>query len=455
MPAKDLLSAFEVENAKPGQKPSKFLAKNGDLAKSKTPVPVDKDYSLPDGAGLHLVVTASGCKWWHFRYRFAGKPKKISLGVFPDVTLAEARKRRDDARRDVANGVDPSQKRQDEKDSTARQQQQTFEVITEEWFKENYSKGSEAHAKRVYARFTNDLFPTLGVRPIAKITREEIRAAIKQIEKRGCLEQARRTLSSCCEVLRYAKSHGYISDDASVDLILEVDTPSKSHFAAITKGELAAPLLRAIWGYEGTAVVQSALRLAPLLFCRPGELRTMEWSALNVEKREWLLPLEKDQSREKLRARSEKVDSHLIVPLAPQVCTILERLRPLTGDGRYVFPSIRTSSRPMSDGTINAALRAVGYSQEQHTGHGFRAMARTMLADELKIQENLIEHELGHVVRFPNGRAYDRASYLQERDLMMRVWADYLDDLRAGKPAKGSRTTRLEDVRTIMRSEYY
>jgi integrase len=456
MPAKDLLTALEVEKAKPGLKPRKAFGKNGDPSKAETsPIAVHKDYSLSDGAGLHLVVTPAGGKWWHFRYRFSGTPRKISLGVFPDVTLAEARDLRDEARRNVAQGIDPSSKRQTDKVSTAKQHQQTFEAITKEWFGENYSKGSAAHAKRVNARFTNDLFPALGARPIVTITRDEIRAAIKEIETRGCLEQARRTLNSCCEVFRYAKSHGYTQEDVSVDLILDVDTPSKSHFAAITKGEQAGPLLRAIWGYEGTAVVQSALRLAPLLFCRPGELRTMEWSALDLQKREWLLPLEKDQSREKLRSRGEVVDSHLLVPLAPQACRILERLIPLTGNGRYVFPSIRTSARPMSDGTVNAALRATGYTQEQHTGHGFRAMARTMLADELKIQENLIEHELGHVVRFPNGRAYDRASYIQERDLMMRVWADYLDDLRAGKPPKGLRTTPLEDVRAIMRSEHY
>jgi integrase len=296
------------------------------------------------------------------------------LGVFPDVTLARARELRDEARRDVAQGIDPSLKRKTEKASTARQQQQTFQLVTEEWFKKNYSKGSQPHAKRVCARFTNDLFPALGSRPIVSITRDEIRAAIKEIEKRGCLEQARRTLNSCCEVFRYAKSHGYTQEDVSVDLILDVETPSTNHFAAITKGEQAAPLLRAIWGYEGTAVVQSALRLAPLLFCRPGELRTMEWSALDLQMREWLLPLEKDQSREKLRTRGEIVDSHLVVPLAPQACAILERLWPLTGSGRYVFPSIRTAARPMSDGTVNAALRAIGY-RNRHIEPRWRSAA--------------------------------------------------------------------------------
>ena len=210
MPAKDLLTAIEVENAKPGQKPNKFLAKNGDLAKSKLPAHVDENYSLSDGAGIQLVVTTAGGKWWHFRYRFKRRPKKISLGIFPDVSLAEARDRRDAACRDVANGIDPSVKRQAEKASTAKQLEQTFETVTKEWFKENYSKGSEAHAKGVNARFTNDLFSTLGLRPITTITRDEIRSAIKQIETRGCLEQARRTTNSCCEVFRCAKSHGYI-----------------------------------------------------------------------------------------------------------------------------------------------------------------------------------------------------------------------------------------------------
>jgi len=456
MAAKNILSALQVENAKPGLKPVKVASEDGSPTKSKSAeIPIDKAYKLLDGGGLHLVVNPNGSKWWHFRYQFDGREGKISLGVFPAVSLAKARKLRDECEGKLAKGINPSTSRKETHKASKQDTANTFRVIADKWFTEIFSGHSKSpdHAKRVRARFENDLFPLLGERPISAITTEEVLTAIQRIEGRGCLETAQRALGSCSEVFQYAKALGYCQHDVTDGISSLLQRPARSHFPAITKGEQAAPLLQAIWNYRGTAVVQSAFRLNPYLFCRPGELRTMEWQAIDLEKRQWLLPLEKDEAREKARKIGEPIDDCLIVPLAPQVYQILRDLKSITGSGKYVFPGQRSIDKPMSDGAIREGLKTIGYPGTIHTGHGFRAMARTMIIDELKIQEHLIEHELGHIQRFPNGRAYDRASYLQERDLMMREWANYLDELREGKPVRGS--APLDDIRAIQKSEYY
>ncbi|MGA2350431.1 MAG: integrase arm-type DNA-binding domain-containing protein [Terracidiphilus sp.] len=453
MAAKNILTALQVEKAKPGFKPVKSINKNGGPSSTEI-IPIHKDYKLTDGGGLHLFVKLNGSKWWHFRYQFHGE-KKISLGVYPEVCLADAREKRDECQRELSKGINPSTSRKDSRRASSQDRTNTFSVISNKWLTKIFSGHSKSadHRKRVRARFENDLFPALGERPIADITAQEILTAIGKIEGRGCLETAQRTLGSCSEVFAYAKTLGYCQQDVTDGISSLLQRPVRSHFPAITKGEHAAPLLQAVWNYRGTAVVQSAFRLNPYLFCRPGELRTMEWLSVDFERREWLLRLEKDQSRKSASRNEEAIDEYLIVPLAPQVCQILWDLKSITGGGKYVFPGQRSIEKPMSDGAVREALKTIGYPGTIHTGHGFRAMARTMIVDELKIQEHLIEHELGHIQRFPNGRAYDRASYLQERDLMMRQWADYLDDLRVGKPVRGN--APLEDVRAIQKSQYY
>ena len=456
MAARNILTALQVENAKPGINPARVANKTGGSAKSKSkPIFIDKDYKMSDGGGLSLIVKSSGSKWWHFRYQFEGKENKISLGVFPEVSLKVARKERDGCQSQLSKGINPSTLRKEARKASGQNKINTFSAIANKWLTEIFSGHSKSsdHGKRVRARFENDLFPALGERPIADITGTEVLAAIQKIEGRGCLETAQRTLGSCSEVFAYAKTLGYCPGDVTVGISKLLQRPVRAHFPAITKGENAAPLLQAIWNYRGSAVVQSAFRLNPYLFCRPGELRTMEWQAVDLDKRQWLLPLEKDEAREKARTKGEAIDDCLIVPLAPQVCQILQELKGITGSGKYVFPGQRSIDQPMSDGAIREALKTIGYPGSIHTGHGFRAMARTMIIDELKIQEHLIEHELGHIQRFPNGRAYDRASYIQERDLMMREWADYLGHLREGKPVRGSGP--MEDVRAIQKSQYY
>jgi integrase len=456
MIVKNILTDLDVESAQAKFKPLKVASETGSSSET-TPATVflEKDYKLSDGGGLSLIVNPNGSKWWHFRYRFDGKEGKISLGVYPEVSLEEAREERDKCQSELDKGINPSTSRKEARRASKQIRINTFRVVSNKWLTEIFSLHSKSpdHAKRVRARFENDLFPLLGDRLITDITTQDVLAAIQRIEGRGCHETAQRTLGSCSDVFRYAKTLGYCQQDVTEGIFSLLQRPVRAHFPAITKGELAAPLLQGIWNYRGTAVVQSAFRLNPYLFCRPGELRSMGWEFIDLEKRQWLLRLEKDEAREKARKKGEQVDDCLIVPLAHQVCKILQELKGITGNGKYVFPGQRSIDQPMSDGAVREALKTIGYPGTLHTGHGFRAMARTMIVDEIKIQEHLVEHELGHIQRFPNGRAYDRASYLQERDLMMRTWADYLDDLRAGKPVRGN--APLDDVRAIQKSQFY
>lgn len=456
MIVKNILTDSAVKDAQPKSKALQVTNETGSSSET-TPatVPIDKGYKLSDGGGLSLVVNPNGSKWWHFRYRFKGKEGKISLGVYPKISLEQARTERDKCQSELDRGINPSTSRKEARRLSEQIRINTFRLVSNKWLAEIFPSKSKSpdHAKRVRARFENDLFPQLGDRLMTDITTQDVLTAIQKIETRGCLETAQRTAASCRDVFRYAKLLGYCQHDVTEGIFALLQRPVRAHFPAITKGEMAAPLLQEIWNYRGTAVVQSAFRLNPYLFCRPGELRSMEWEFVDLEKRQWLLRLEKDEAREEGRRKGEQLDDCLIVPLAHQACQILRELKRITGMGKYVFPGQRSIDQPMSDGAIREALKTIGYSGTLHTGHGFRAMARTMIVDELKIQEHLVEHELGHIQRFPNGRAYDRASYLQERYLMMRIWADYLDDLRAGKPVRGN--APLTDVRAIQKSQFY
>ena len=382
--------------------------------------PAAKPRRLFDGAGLYLEVSPGGGKWWRFKYRFAGKEKRLSLGVYPDVDLKKARKRTAEARQLLADGIDPSVNRKAVKAAREDSAANSFEVVAREWIAKQMPTWAENHGGRILARFENDIFPWIGKRPVAEVTAPELLETVRRIETRGALETAHRALSTCGQVLRYAIATGRAQRDPSSDLRGALPPVKGEHLAAITEPQRAAELLRMIEAYEGTLTVRCALRLAPLVFVRPGELRAAQWTDIDLDAAEW-------------RYTVTKTNTPHIVPLSTQAVAILRELKPLTGRGRYAFSSIRSSQRPMSDNAILAALRRMGISKEEMSGHGFRAMARTILDEVLGFRPDFIEHQLAHAVRDPNGRAYNRTAYLPERKKMMQAWADYLDVLKAPK----------------------
>ena len=400
------LSDAKVRNARPDTKPVKMF----------------------DSNGLFLLVSPSGGKWWRFKYRFGGKEKLLSLGTYPEISLAEARERRDAARKLVANGVDPSQVRKAQK-ASKEADENTFEVVAREWHAKFTPTWTPVHAKSILRRLELNIFPWLGSRPIIEIKAPEVLMALRRIEARGALESAHRVKIICGQVFRYAVATGRAERDPTADLRGALPPVRSKHLAAITQPEKVAGLLRAIDGYQGHFVTKCALRLAPLFFVRPVELRHMEWSEIDFDAREWNIPAEKMKTRE----------AHL-VPLARQAIAVLHEIQPLTGGGRYVFPSPRTDKRPMSNNAVLSALRRMGFEKDEMSGHGFRAMARTIMDEILQIQPHLIEHQLAHKVRDPLGRAYNRTKHLPERHKMMQTWADCLDGLKAGAkviPLKG------------------
>ena len=392
--------------------------------------PKDKPFSLFDGGGLYLLVTPSGGKLWRFKYRFNNKEKKLAFGSYPEISLLDARRRRDDARRLLANSVDPGDVRKAQKQANIPETE-TFEVIAREWHTRFISTWTTGHAETIMGRLERDLFPWIGKCPIAVIKAPELLAVLRRIESRGILDTTQRVRIICGQVFRYAVVTGRAERDPTTDLKGALPQPQKTNRAAITEPKKVGKLLRAIDGYQGSFVVQCALKLAPLVFLRPGELRRGEWEEISFENAEWNIPGSKMKMKE----------PHL-VPLSKQAIEILTELKKLTGAGRYVFPG-RTSEHPMSDNAILAALRNMGYAKDEMSGHGFRAMARTILDEVLQVRPDFIEHQLAHAVRDPNGRAYNRTSHLAERKKMMQLWANYLDGLKAGakvlpfKRAKG------------------
>jgi len=381
--------------------------------------PADKPYSLADERGLSMLIQPGGGKWWRLRYRYDGKAKLLSLGVYPDVGLKDARERRDTARKLIADGIDPGANRKAVKAAKTERAANSFEVVAREWFEKFKPQWEENHSSRIINRFERDIFPWIGGRPIADLTAPELLAVARRIESRGALETAHRALGNCGQVLRYAVATGRATRDPSGDLRGALPPVKAEHFAAVTEPNQVAELLRTLDGYQGTLPVACALRLAPLVFVRPGELRKAEWADIDLETAEW-------------RYHVTKTDSDHIVPLATQAVVILRELHVLTGSGRYVFPGARTNGRPMSDNAILAAMRRMGIGKDEMSGHGFRAMARTILDEVLGVRPDLIEHQLAHAVKDPNGRAYNRTAHLPERRKMMQQWADYLDKLKAG-----------------------
>ncbi|RQW27247.1 DUF4102 domain-containing protein [Rhodobacteraceae bacterium CH30] len=380
--------------------------------------PREKLYKVADEKGLYLEVTPQGGKWWRLKYRFDGKEKRLSLGTYPDVGLALARSRRDEARTLLATGTDPSAYRQAKKHARAGAVADSFEVLAREWFVRWKTTKTVQHAEKVMRRFERDVFPWLGQRPISEITPVELLAVLHRIEKRA-VETAHRALQSCAQVFRYAIASGRAERNITTEL-KDALTPCKvEHFASIIDPEELGELLRKLYGYKGSFEVTCALKIAPHVFVRPGELRTARWDEIDFETGRWEIPGERMKMRQ----------PH-VVPLSRQVLDILKELQPLTGEKEFVFSGQRPG-KPISDSTLNKALRTLGYSTKNDiTAHGFRASARTLLDEQLRYRPDLIEHQLAHAVRDPNGRAYNRTAHLEARKEMMQSWSDYLDKLR-------------------------
>lgn len=381
--------------------------------------PADKPVKMFDEGGLFLLLSTTGGKWWRFKYRFGGKEKLLSLGTYPEVSLKEARERRDIARKQIAADVDPGEHRKAHKAAKQGRAANSFEVVAREWFAKYSPNWVASHSSKIIRRLEKDIFPWLGGRPIAEIAAPELLNALRRIESRGALETAHRALQNCGQVFRYAVATGRAERDPSGDLRGALPPTRQKHHASITDPKAIGGLLRAIEGYQGSFVTKCALCLAPLFFVRPGELRKAEWSEFNFETAEWRIPA----SRMKMR------EQH-IVPLSRQALTTLRDLQPLTGSGRYVFPGARTNGRPMSENTVNAALRRLNYSSDQMTGHGFRSMASTLL-NEQGWNRDAIERQLAHAERDNVRAAYNYAEHLAERKRMMQSWADYLESLVA------------------------
>ena len=379
----------------------------------------EKPYSLTDERGLSLQIQPAGGKWWRFRYRFIGKAKMISFGVYPDVSLKDARERRDAARKLLADGVDPGENRKVQKAAKVERAANSFEAIAREWFVKHQPTWAASHADKIIKRLENDVFPWLGGKPVAEITAPDVLTVLRRIEGRGTNDTAHRASGNISQVMRYAIATGRATRDPVPDLRGALPPLRHDNFAAITEPAKVGELLRAFEAFQGTFVVKSALLLAPLVFVRPGELRTALWADFDFEKAEW-------------RYFVTKTKSEHLVPLANQAVAILGDLRALTGHGKHVFPG-RDPQKPMSEAAVNAALRRMGFdTKTEITGHGFRAMARTILHEELHQKPEVIEHQLAHKVPDSLGPAYNRTKFLKERRAMMQLWADYLDKLKVG-----------------------
>jgi len=393
--------------------------------------PKEKAYKLIDGQGLYLLVEKTGAKYWRLAYRFAGKQKLLALGVYPTITLKAARVARDEARLRLASGIDPSEHRKVQKIIRLESIENTFQAVAVEWFSKQKPGWAEKHWIKVLWMLEKNLFPWLGTRPIADISPPELLATLRRIESRGAIETAKRTKQVAGQVFRYAVATGRADRDPGQDLRGALATSVKKHLAAITDPKKVGPLLLTLDGYEGSPTVRAALHLAPLTFVRPGELRNAQWSEIDFETAEWRIPPERMKTRQ----------PH-IVPLSQQSLRILRELHPLTGHFTYLFPSHRSPRRPMSDNAVLAALRRLGVGKEEMCGHGFRAMARTILDEVLGYRVDWIEHQLAHAVKDVNGRAYNRTAHLEGRRQMMQGWADYLDGLRA--QASGSNVVPIQ-----------
>lgn len=382
----------------------------------------DKLYRIADSEGLCVEITPAGKKLWRYRYRFNGLQKMIALGAYPDIGLAKARGKRDEARKLLAEGVDPSADRRARKERAKLDGDTSFEAVARQWYAKVSPSLAETTRKKHLAFLEGDVFPKIGPRPIAELAAHDLLAVLRRVIERDALDIARRTHNLCGRIFRYAVGHGLCERDPSRDIELRDILPSATikHHATVTNPQEVGALLRAINGFTGALTTRGALRLAPLVFVRPGELRHAEWTEFDFAKAEWRIPAEK-----------MKMGEQHLVPLSRQAVAILREVQPSTGRGRYVFPSERTSARPMSENTVNAALRRMGYTKDEMTGHGFRSMASTLL-HELGYPPAVIERQLAHGERNKIAAAYNFAEHLPQRRKMMQEWADFLAQLEAG-----------------------
>ena len=386
------LTDVQIKSLKPSEKPVRFF----------------------DGGGLYLEVSPAGGKLFRFKYRFNGKAKTFSIGKYPDISLADARKAHQKAREQLTSGLDPSARKREEK----LRQTKIFETVATEWWQAQKPKWTEAYANTLWRRLEKDILPWLKNRPVDQITTAELLAALRRVESRGAVDTAHRICQYLNNIGMYSVACGYIENNPANNLVKALTQTLKRSMAAITEPKRIGALLKAIDVFEGSFVVSQALRIAPLVFVRPGELRSAEWAEINLDVAEWIIP-----------AAKMKMRRDHIIPLSRQAVEILRELEPLTGSGRYVFPSIRTPARPMSENTINVALRRIGYSKEEMTGHGFRTMASTRL-HEMGWKSEIIEMQLAHADKNKIRGIYNRAEYLEERKKMMQAWADYLECLK-------------------------
>lgn len=370
--------------------------------------------SYADGGGMYLLVKTSG-KYWRMDYRYAGKRKTLALGVYPAVTLAQARKRRDAAKALLADGQDPSAAKREEKLSKQIAANNIFQKIAEQWLIATANDRKEVTQQKLQTWLTKDIYPSIGNCPIGDIGPRDVLAVARKMEQRGANDSAKRLVQICGQIFRYAVAEGSAERDVTQDLKGALQKAEKRHYAAITDPTQLAPLLRAMDGYSGHIYSRIALRLTPMLFVRPGELRHAEWAEIDFDAAEWRIP-----------RRKMKMGIDHIVPLSTQAIALLREVQTVSGHGQYVFPSIRTGERPMSENTVNAALRGLGYDNTLQTAHGFRATARTILDEVLGERVDLIEHQLAHAVKDANGRAYNRTAHLAARREMMQRWSNYL-----------------------------
>lgn len=378
--------------------------------------PEEKPVRKTDGGGLVLIVEPDGVKKWRLRYRFQGRANMLALGKYPEVTLAEARRQRDEIKRLLSQGIDPSEQRKAVKRAPA----DSFEAVSREWFAKKAPTWADAHSKRVMERLENHVFPWLGRKGCAELTPAMILPVLQRIENAGKGETAHKTKQTIGQIMRYAVSTSRAETDPTAALKDALAPTKTEHFPALLDPVAIGAALRQFDAYGGYPPVSTAVRILPYVFCRPGELREMKWADVDLESRLWSYIVSKTHQ------------PHL-VPLAGRVIQMLKELQPITGRGMYVFPSQRTpnGSRPMSDAAITTAYRAMGISQDTLVAHGWRSTARTLLAEVLEYPADILEQQLGHAVKDPLGRAYNRTTFLEQRRSMMQRWADYLDELRA------------------------
>ena len=382
-------------------------------------LPKTKQYKVADEKGMFLLVHPNGSKYFRMKYRYAGVEKLLALGVYPETSLKEARKRRDDARKLLSHGVDPAGVKKAQKLATISNVGNSFEVIAREWYEKQSGSWVQSHGERIIRRLERDVFPKIGGIPVSDITAPVLLGAIRKIEERGAVETAHRALQNCGQVMRYAIATGRAERDPTPSLRGALKPVQSTHFASVTDPAEVGQLMKLLDTYSGSYAVRAALRLAPLFFVRPGELRNAKWSDLDLEGGEW-------------RYTVPKTRTPHIVPLADQAIDILIDLKQHTGHSEYVFPGGRSPLKAMSDNALNAGLRSLDVPADKMSAHGFRAMARTLLDEVLGYPPHIIEQQLAHAVRDPLGRAYNRTAHLPERKKMMQAWADYLYQLKKG-----------------------